>query len=292
VLPLSPACVLLDDLYDPAHETTDVVAMTDGHTPNESQLALFVLRVASPSLVLLTTLALIFARPSPPKAPSEITQVVVATRTPRRGLILSLLSLISLTFLLDGLTFVVHAVITKHWPQVTGIEINSLVGLIAFSGLAALGTYKDIKGVHVWTRASLKFAILCSLVLNIAQVVLFWFTLVPDSACPIVLLLVFPEDGTVFRTHSDDRSAMLFDRPVLAPSLLEDPDISYYILAYRPCELTMAHRQAPSVPPPRVSCRPSSCYLPHTARPHSRSPHFRSRLANRNVHGRRVIQQC
>ncbi|KAI0036897.1 hypothetical protein K488DRAFT_40032 [Vararia minispora EC-137] len=156
--------------------------MAVGNPATELELALFALRVASPTVVFLATSSLLFARPPLPRQSSEITQVVVAARTPRRGLILSLLSLVALTYLLDGITFVVHAVIAKDWPQMTGIEVNAIVGLVAFSGLAALGAYKDVKGVDVWFRGSLKSAVVVSLLLDIAQAVLSWSTLPIDRA--------------------------------------------------------------------------------------------------------------
>ncbi|KAH9058999.1 hypothetical protein EDB87DRAFT_1685095 [Lactarius vividus] len=112
---------------------------------------LLVLRVLSPSLVLFTTISLFTTRPPPPPSPSPITSVVVATHVPRRALILSCLSFSSFTYLLDGLAFVIYAVINKYWPPRTGIDINSLIGLVAFSSLAALGSWKDIKGVDVWS---------------------------------------------------------------------------------------------------------------------------------------------
>jgi hypothetical protein len=75
--------------------------------------------------------------------------VTMATRVPHHALILSLLSLASLIFLLDGLTFVVYAVLNKFWPQNTGIEVNVILGIVAFSGLAAFGAWKDVHGIPV-----------------------------------------------------------------------------------------------------------------------------------------------
>lgn len=148
-----------------------------GHI-GELYLALFSIRVASPAIVLLATLSLIFARaPShSPNSPSPITSVVVASRIPRRALILSLLSLASLTFLLDGLSFVVYAVLDQYWRHMTGIEPNTIVGIVAFSGLAALGAWKDIHGVPVWSLKRIKGAIGLALLLDIVHVVLLGFT--------------------------------------------------------------------------------------------------------------------
>ena len=145
-------------------------------------LALFILRIIAPALVLLPTLALIFARPPAPSEPSPITQVVVKSTVPRRGLILALLSLVALTYLLDGLSFVIYAVVDKRWPYMTGIELNAIIGLVAFSGLASLGAYKDIKGVDVWSRGDLKVAVVLSLLVDVAQAVLFGASMPRDSA--------------------------------------------------------------------------------------------------------------
>ncbi|KAJ7782869.1 mitochondrial half-size ABC transporter [Mycena metata] len=137
-----------------------------------SMLAFFVLRVLSPALVCLATLSLIPATPSPPPPPSAITRVVVPTVIPRRALILSLLSLVALTFLLDGLIFVVYAVIDKTWPHNTGIEYNALLGLVGFAGLAALGAWEDIRGVNVWTMKRVQFAIAAASAIDLVLVVL------------------------------------------------------------------------------------------------------------------------
>jgi hypothetical protein len=132
---------------------------------------LSILRVLSPTLVFLSTLLLIPTRPLQPPSPSPITSVVVATRTPRRALILSLLSLVSLTYLLDGLLFVVYAILQKHWSS-SAIDIAAVVGVAAFSGLAAFGAWKDLHGVEVWSRKRVKLAITACLLLDISVLLL------------------------------------------------------------------------------------------------------------------------
>ena len=154
-----------------------------GQNIPELSLAVFIIRIVSPALVFLATLSLIFSRAPLPTSPSPITSVVVITRVPRRALILSLLSLASLTFLLDGLTFVVYAVLNKVWPQNTGIEINAILGIVAFSGLAALGTWKDLHGVPVWSLRRVKTAIAFALLLDIAHVVLLGLTTTFNKGC-------------------------------------------------------------------------------------------------------------
>ncbi|KAH8093897.1 hypothetical protein BXZ70DRAFT_948370 [Cristinia sonorae] len=130
-----------------------------------------ILRLVSPALVLLSTLSILPARP-PSQDTSPITPVVVATRTPRRGLILSLLSLASLSYLCDGLTFVAFAVISKKWPHLTGIEIGAIEGVAAFAGLAALGAWKDLHGVEVWGLKRVRVGVTLSLLVDIALAVL------------------------------------------------------------------------------------------------------------------------
>lgn len=146
-------------------------------------LALFILRVVSPTLVFLSAISLSFERPVHEPSPSPIISVVVATRVPRRVLILSLLSLSALTYLLDGITFVIYAVIDKIWPHNTGIDINVVVGLAAFSGLAALGAWKNVCGVDVWSLKRVKASIAISLALDVAQVTLIGYSIRSLNQC-------------------------------------------------------------------------------------------------------------
>ncbi len=148
-------------------------------------LPILVLRILSPSLVLLATLSILPSQPLPPSSHPDITSVVVATRVPRRAVILATLSLSALTYFLDGITFVVYAVLHKHWPYNTGIDISAITGLLAFAGLAALGSWKDIHGVQVWSMTRLKLAILVSLGLDIALAVLLGRALVNDGGMTI-----------------------------------------------------------------------------------------------------------
>ncbi|KAF7298207.1 ABC transporter protein [Mycena chlorophos] len=110
--------------------------------------------------------------PPPPTVPSDITSVVVATKQPRRALILTLLSLLGLSFLLDGLLFVVFAVIDRSWPHNSGIEYNAILGVVAFAGFAALGAWKDVRGVDVWSYRRLRLAVVVTTALAIALALL------------------------------------------------------------------------------------------------------------------------
>jgi uncharacterized membrane protein len=47
-----------------------------------------------------------------------------------------------------------------------------VLGLIAYAGLAALGAYKDVNNIEIWSRKRVKAAIFAALALDVAQVVL------------------------------------------------------------------------------------------------------------------------
>jgi len=134
--------------------------------------SLFAIRVSSPAVVFLATLSLLSIKPLSPPPPSPVTPVVVESRVPRRTLILVLLSLSSLSFLIDGLAYVAGAVFNKAWTLGTGIPLASLLGLVAYAGLAALGAWKDINNIQVWSFNRVRLAITFALALDIAQVVL------------------------------------------------------------------------------------------------------------------------
>lgn len=65
-----------------------------------------------------------------------------------------------------------YTVWNKFWPRMTGIEPNAITGIVAFSGLAALGAWKEVNGVEVWTRSRVKSTVGLSLLFDIAQTVL------------------------------------------------------------------------------------------------------------------------
>jgi ATP-binding cassette subfamily B (MDR/TAP) protein 6 len=82
------------------------------------------------------------------------------------------LSTISISYFLDGAAFVGFVVYEKVWPRHTGVEINALLGVAAFAGLAALGAWKDVNGAQVWTLRRLKRVVALALLLDLALVVL------------------------------------------------------------------------------------------------------------------------
>lgn len=157
-----------DDDQRPSSPLTTLTTILTMSTDTPLSLALFALRVSSPALALLATLSLVTLRPTHHAEPTDVTLVVVATRTPRRAAILTLLSLVALTFLLNGLDFVAFAVIDKKWPQRTGIEVNAVLGLLAFAGMAVVGAWKDIIGVNVWDRKRVKTGVFATLLVDIA----------------------------------------------------------------------------------------------------------------------------
>ena len=181
--------------------TTAVTTAMAPSIPPEALEPLFILRVLSPSIVLLTTLSLLAARPPAPAppSPSPITSVVVATRTHRRALIYALLSLTGLTFLLDGLAFVVTAVVRKDWPEFTGLDVNAVVGLAAFAGLGALGAWKEVRGVDVWALARFKVSVFGALALDVAQVVLLALAIPREYSSCFFWLRFFPVSDEVTR---------------------------------------------------------------------------------------------
>ncbi|KAF8844610.1 hypothetical protein BDN67DRAFT_962519 [Paxillus ammoniavirescens] len=134
--------------------------------------ALFGVRISSPAVVFLATLSLLPTKPLSPPSPSPITPVVLQSRVPRRTLILVLLSLAAVSFLLDGLAYVAYAILNSVWRPGTGVELASVLGLIAYAGLAALGAYKDVNNIEIWSRKRVKAAIFAALALDVAQVVL------------------------------------------------------------------------------------------------------------------------
>lgn len=149
-------------------------------------------RLASPAVVLLATLSLISSKRLAHQSESPITPVVITSRVPRRTLILSLLSISAFTFLADGLTYVVYAVLNKVWLIGTGIEIASVLGLLAYAGLAALGAWKDANDDEIWNRNRVKVAIAIALALDIVQVVLSLIGTGPQHICTSPLRLCIP----------------------------------------------------------------------------------------------------
>ncbi|KAI5123873.1 hypothetical protein M0805_005690 [Coniferiporia weirii] len=150
---------------------------------DEPLVALFAVRLAFPVALLATSLSLLAVKPvHNPASPSPITSVVVAVTTPRRSLILSILSLVALAYFLDGFALVLHSVLTKTWQgtpphdwwhsQWGGLEIEAVGGLLAAGLLAILGVWKESQGVAVWTMKRPRFWTALAIVGTIVEVAL------------------------------------------------------------------------------------------------------------------------
>lgn len=141
-----------------------------------STTTVFALRLASPTVVVLATLALFAVKK--PVVPthsngSSVSTPHSATRTiPRRSLITGLLALTSLTYLAQGLIFVIFAVVYKIWPSRSGIDISAFIGTFAFCNLAIVGGWRAVNGTDIWSLKRVKAGVGLSLLIDVAQVIL------------------------------------------------------------------------------------------------------------------------
>lgn len=143
---------------------------------------LFDLRVAeAAALLVLLCASPLLKGPTPPvpaasNGHSAIVTVVRAVKVPRRQLILSLLSLAALTAFLDGTVTVANAifkhVVETQLPPWRGIEFYSVALLIAFAGLAVVGSFKDARGTSIWQSKLVKLFVLVALAFDTALAVL------------------------------------------------------------------------------------------------------------------------
>ncbi|KIY66216.1 mitochondrial half-size ABC transporter [Cylindrobasidium torrendii FP15055 ss-10] len=160
--------------------------------PPPETLLVFALRVVSPALALLATTSFLVLPPSTPASSSSaspIVPVVSANRIPRSGAILAFLTLSALTYLSDGLVFVVFAVLSKQWVSWTGIEPNAIIGLVAFAGLAALGAWKEVHGQSLWSATRLSVALGASLALDVLIIVFMGLDISASGKAPSKLPL-------------------------------------------------------------------------------------------------------
>lgn len=153
-------------------------------------LALFAIRLVTTVVLLCITLSLFSLKlqnTNSNGSQSPITSVVVAVKTSRRSLIVALLSLVALTYFLDGFALIVHSVITKTWQgtpdnedwwntQWSGLEVESLGGLLASGLLAIVGQWKESQGVDVWLKKRVRFWTFVALASAIAEICLLPFT--------------------------------------------------------------------------------------------------------------------
>ncbi|CAE6489325.1 unnamed protein product [Rhizoctonia solani] len=141
---------------------------------------LFQLRVAEAATLLVLLLASpLLKGPSPPQYTtnaSEITTVVRAVKTPRRQLVVFLLSLAALSAFLDG-SVTVGIAIFKHifetrLPAWKGIEFYSVALLVAFAGFAIIGAFKEARGVPIWESKLLKLFVFVALAFDVVLAIL------------------------------------------------------------------------------------------------------------------------
>jgi len=140
-------------------------------------IALAALRL-SPLFLLLLVVTTLGLSPKAPSSPStaSITNIVVADVQPRRALILTVLIFAAFTYVLDTVLVIVISIVdgVRHGstPQWCGIEVADAAGILAFFGLAIVGSAKDKKGVDFWTRKRVKAFAFFALVFDIAYLVL------------------------------------------------------------------------------------------------------------------------
>ncbi|KAG9037208.1 hypothetical protein FRB95_006461 [Tulasnella sp. JGI-2019a] len=125
---------------------------------------------------------------APQSSDSPIVNVTVPVKTPRRTLILTILALSATTYLLDGTVVVLQAVLWRKWEGAygkwTGVEVANVLGLIAFGGLAVVGTWKDAKGNDVWMLRRTKAFALVAVSFTVAEVVLLGLVIPINKAPP------------------------------------------------------------------------------------------------------------
>ena len=154
-----------------------MISSTMAHDADPLLIALAALRL-SPLFLLLLVVTTLGLSPKPPASPStaSITNIVVANVQPRRALILTILIFATLTYLLDTVLVIVISVVdhVRHGstPQWRGIEVADAAGILAFLGLAIVGSAKDKKGVDFWTRKRVKAFAFFALAFDIAYLVL------------------------------------------------------------------------------------------------------------------------
>lgn len=111
--------------------------------------------------------------------PEEIT-----INSPRRAPIISSLIIVSMTYFLDGVCFLLQPVIGKTWTRsgglgsgvthssTIGLDFESVAGLVATGLLASVGTWKDLQGLPVWSLRRLKVWALAALVGAVGETIL------------------------------------------------------------------------------------------------------------------------
>lgn len=167
--------------------------------------ALAAVRFFGPAILVLVVISLATLRQQKvdPKT-GPIIDITVPVVTPRRTAILTFLAIAALTYLLDGTVVVLRAVLWKTWEGADEkwktIETADVLGLLAFGSLVIVGTWKDAKGIPVWTSKRVKTFVYLATLFEIAQVALLGVTLsrepckfdpIHDASAPISELMEF-----------------------------------------------------------------------------------------------------
>lgn len=128
---------------------------------------LSIVRLVSPAVVLPAVVSL-YTVPSQPIQLPGIRPIVTQRITPRKTLILTLLSLISLSYFADGAVFVAEAVITGLWDQARGTSwaVYTLGNLILWSVAAIL-----VVARNGYTRRGLPVATCIALTVEIVYLI-------------------------------------------------------------------------------------------------------------------------
>lgn len=159
------------------------MSMATAAPPPAVLTTLFAVRVALPLVLLAISLSLFTLKAHatiPQRTP--IIAVTVEVKTPRRSLILSLLSLIALTYFLDGFALILHSVLSRQWQGTpsylwSGLEVEALGGLLATGLLAIIGTVKEMSGVDVWSTKRPKFWAVIAVAGTLVEVILLGLSL-------------------------------------------------------------------------------------------------------------------
>ena len=130
-------------------------------------VALYASRIATSFFLLAISTSLFLLKPALGSIQLHENSTSITVISPRRGLILILLSLVSLAYFSDGLVLILHSVITKTWQGTpdfelgsgsglwnskwSGLDIEDVVGLFASSLLSCVGIWKEYQKTAVWT---------------------------------------------------------------------------------------------------------------------------------------------
>lgn len=136
---------------------------------------LFIFNIVSPSILLILVISTIFTRSTPSKSPpddEEVTPVLVPVLTPRRGLIITLLSLAAATYFADAALLIVRAILSGVWGDFGPATIAGyVIGVAAFFGLAIVGTWKETSGVDVWQSKRVRAFVAFAVVFEVMRVI-------------------------------------------------------------------------------------------------------------------------